>query len=96
LEDFIRFHHDLEGVLPFQDGNGRVGRLLLFEECLKHDIIPFVIDEKHKNYYYRGLREFKDTPEYLLTPVFHRKIVIRDIWPVSGWIRICRKKTGKP
>jgi Fic family protein len=66
LEDIIRFHHDFESIHPFQDGNGRVGRLIIFKECLKHDIIPFIKDEEHKNYYYRGLKEFKDTPGYLI------------------------------
>jgi Fic family protein len=66
LEDIIRFHYKFESIHPFQDGNGRVGRLLMFKECLRHDIIPFIIDEEHKNYYYRGLREFKDTPGYLI------------------------------
>jgi Fic family protein len=66
LEDIIRFHHDFESIHPFQDGNGRVGRLVIFKECLKHGIIPFIIDEEHKNYYYRGLREFKNTPGYLI------------------------------
>jgi Fic family protein len=66
LEDIIRFHHDFESIHPFQDGNGRVGRLVIFKECLKHDIIPFIIGEEHKNYYYHGLREFKDTPGYLV------------------------------
>jgi Fic family protein len=65
LEDIIRFHHNFESIHPFQDGNGRVGRLIIFKECLKHGVIPFIIDEEHKNYYYRGLREFKDTPGYL-------------------------------
>jgi Fic family protein len=66
LEDIIRFHHDFESIHPFQDGNGRVGRLIIFKECLKYGIIPFIIDEEHKNFYYRGLREFKDTPGYLI------------------------------
>jgi Fic family protein len=66
LEDIIRFHHAFESIHPFQDGNGLVGRLIIFKECLKHDIIPFIIDGEHKNYYYRGLREFKDTPGYLI------------------------------
>jgi Fic family protein len=66
LEDIISFHYDFEIIHPFQDGNGRAGRLIIFKECLKHDIIPFIIDEEHKNYYYRGLREFKDTPGYLI------------------------------
>jgi Fic family protein len=66
LEDIIRFHYAFESIHPFQDGNGRAGRLIIFKECLKHDIIPFIIDEEHKNYYYRGLKEFKDTPGYLI------------------------------
>jgi Fic family protein len=66
LEDIIRFHHSFESIHPFQDGNGRTGRLIIFKECLKYDIVPFIIDEEHKNYYYRGLREFKDTPGYLI------------------------------
>jgi Fic family protein len=66
LEDIIRFHHAFESIHPFQDGNGRAGRLIMFKECLKYGIIPFIIDEEHKNYYYRGLREFKDTPGYLI------------------------------
>lgn len=47
-------------------GNGRVGRLIMFRECLCHDVVPFIIDERHKQFYYRGLREFASTPGYLL------------------------------
>jgi Fic family protein len=65
LEDIISFHHNFESIHPFQDGNGRVGRLIMFKECLKHAIVPFIIDEEHNNYYYRGLREFQNTPGYL-------------------------------
>jgi Fic family protein len=66
IEDIITFHHNFENIHPFQDGNGRVGRLILFKECLKNNIIPFIIDEEHKLYYYRGLKEYKKTPGYLL------------------------------
>ncbi len=52
------FHYRFECIHPFQDGNGRVGRLLLFKECLKYNIVPFVIDEKLKIFYYRGLTEW--------------------------------------
>lgn len=66
LEDIIEFHYRFEIIHPFQDGNGRVGRLLLLKECLKHNIVPFVIDEEHKMFYYRGLTEWKSERGYLL------------------------------
>lgn len=66
FEDVIDFHQQFESIHPFQDGNGRVGRIIMFKECLKHDIIPFIIDEQHKLYYYRGLKEYKTEKGYLL------------------------------
>lgn len=65
LDDLLAFHHDFESIHPFQDGNGRVGRLILFKECLRLNIVPFIIDDEHKMFYYRGLREWKNTPGYL-------------------------------
>jgi Fic family protein len=66
IEDIIEFHYKFEIIHPFQDGNGRVGRIILFKECLKNDIIPFIIDEEHKLFYYRGLREYKNDKQYLI------------------------------
>lgn len=66
FEDIIEYHFRFERIHPFQDGNGRVGRLIMFRECLRHNIIPFIIDERHKQFYYRGLKEFISTPGYLL------------------------------
>ncbi len=63
--DIMEFHYYFERIHPFQDGNGRVGRLIMFKECLKHNIIPFIIDERHKLYYYRGLKEFENEKGYL-------------------------------
>lgn len=65
LEDIIEFHYRFESIHPFQDGNGRVGRLIMLKECLKHDIVPFVIDEEHKLFYYRGLAEWKNEKGFL-------------------------------
>lgn len=61
----LKFHVRFEEIHPFQDGNGRVGRLLLFKDCLKYGIIPFIIDHEHKLFYYRGLNEFHREPGYL-------------------------------
>ena len=66
LEDIIAFHVEFERIHPFQDGNGRVGRLLLFKECLKNNIVPFIIDDELKMFYYRGLREWLNEKGYLI------------------------------
>jgi hypothetical protein len=65
LDELLNFHVAFERIHPFQDGNGRVGRLILFKECLRCGIVPFIIDERHKAFYYRGLREWPKTPGYL-------------------------------
>ena len=66
LEDIIEFHVAFERIHPFQDGNGRVGRLILFKECLRHGIVPFIIDESLKLFYYRGLKEWSRERGYLM------------------------------
>ncbi len=65
LDDLLDFHYRFERIHPFQDGNGRIGRLLLFKECLKNNIVPFIIDEDLKYYYYRGLKEWPRERGYL-------------------------------
>lgn len=66
LEDIVAFHHAFECIHPFQDGNGRVGRLVMLKECLANRVVPFIIDEELKLYYYRGLHEWDRAHEYLL------------------------------
>lgn len=58
LEDILDFHVRFERIHPFQDGNGRVGRLIMFKECLKYNIVPFIIEDNLKMFYYRGLKEW--------------------------------------
>lgn len=66
IEDIIAFHHEFECIHPFQDGNGRVGRLIMLKECLSNNIVPFIIDEELKWFYYRGLQEWDRTHNYLV------------------------------
>lgn len=63
FEDIVKFHSDFEKIHPFQDGNGRVGRIIMFKECLKNNIIPFIILDKDKLFYYRGLKEYQNGGE---------------------------------
>lgn len=65
LEDILDFHVKFEKIHPFQDGNGRVGRLVMFKECLNYNIVPFIIDESLKLFYYRGLKEWNREKGYL-------------------------------
>jgi len=65
FEEILQFHVDFERIHPFQDGNGRIGRLIMFKECLKHGIVPFIIEDDLKMYYYRGLKEWDTEKGYL-------------------------------
>ena len=65
LEDILDFHVKFEQIHPFQDGNGRVGRLIMFKECLKYNIVPFIIEDNLKMFYYRGLKEWSNEKGYL-------------------------------
>lgn len=66
IKEIIEFHFRFEKIHPFQDGNGRVGRIIIFKECLKNNIVPFIILDKDKLFYYRGLREYKSEKGYLI------------------------------
>lgn len=66
LQEIVEFHYEFERIHPFQDGNGRVGRLIMFKECLRNGITPFIIEDDIKGFYYRGLKEWKNEPGYLI------------------------------
>ena len=66
LKEIIEFHFRFERIHPFQDGNGRVGRIIAFKECLRNDIVPFIILDKDKLFYYRGLKEYKNEKGFLI------------------------------
>jgi Fic family protein len=81
FENIVEYHYRFEIIHPFQDGNGRVGRLIMFRECLRNNIIPFILDDNHKQFYYRGLKEFKHTRGYLIDTCLSEQ----DIY--TEWVR---------
>jgi hypothetical protein len=65
LKDILEFHVRFERIHPFEDGNGRLGRLIMLKECLRHQIVPFIIDDKHRGEYHRGIAQWDAVPEVL-------------------------------
>lgn len=69
LEDIVEFHVRFEKIHPFADGNGRIGRIIMFKECLKNNIVPFIILDKDKPYYMRGLKEYNNDKMFLIDTI---------------------------
>lgn len=73
LEDIIEFHYKFEKIHPFGDGNGRVGRMIMFKECLKNDIMPFIILDSDKPFYLRGLKNYESDKRFLIDTIKHEQ-----------------------
>lgn len=86
FKDLVRFHYEFECIHPFQDGNGRIGRLLLLKECLKWNIVPFIVEDEDKYYYYRGLQEYGEGNVERLEAVFlHAQDKFKVMMEVGGF-----------
>lgn len=84
IDDIVEFHAQFEMIHPFQDGNGRVGRLIAFKECLKHGIVPFIIEDRKKAFYYRGLANWYIEKGYLLGTCLDGQDTVNDLLRVFG------------
>ena len=79
LEDIIDFHYKFELIHPFGDGNGRVGRMIMFKECLRHNIMPFIVLDKDRPYYMRGLKEYKNDKMFLIDTIKNEQDIYENI-----------------
>ncbi|MCH5172229.1 MAG: Fic family protein [Erysipelotrichales bacterium] len=77
IVDIIEFHKQFETIHPFQDGNGRVGRLIMLKECLKHNIVPILITDEYKQFYYRGLKEWDNEKGYLIDTCLYGQDIMK-------------------
>lgn len=79
LEDIIEFHVRFERIHPFGDGNGRVGRMIMFKECLKNNIVPFIILDKDKSFYMRGLKKYNNDKMYLIDTIKNEQDIYKEV-----------------
>ncbi len=79
LEDIIDFHYKFEKIHPFGDGNGRVGRIIMFKECLRNNIMPFIVLDDDKPYYMRGLKEYENDKMFLIDTIKHEQDLYKKI-----------------
>jgi len=98
FEDIMEFHWRFECIHPFQDGNGRVGRIIMFKECLANGIMPFIIDNEHKLFYYRGLKEYATEKGYLTDTCLSAQDAYNELFqyffPQEEKLEPCEQNTG--
>lgn len=95
LDDVLDFHVRFEKIHPFEDGNGRVGRVLLVKECLRHEIVPFIIDDKQRGEYFRGISLWEHSPEVLMAVVERALDRINNQMDTCKLLQYCRPETGR-
>jgi len=79
IEDIIDFHFNFERIHPFGDGNGRVGRMIMFKECLRNNIVPFIVLDDDRSYYLRGLKEYENDKMFLIDTIKHEQDIYEKI-----------------
>ena len=95
ISDILEFHAQFEAIHPFEDGNGRVGRILIVKECLRHGIDPLIIDDKHRTNYYSGIREWETNPSILLAVAEKAQKRFGDEKEVCDMLEYFRPATGR-
>ena len=95
LKDIIDFHVRFEKIHPFEDGNGRVGRVLLVKECLRHEIVPFIIDDKQRRDYFKGIASWEQSPEILMDVIERAINRIENQMDTCMLLQYCRPETGR-
>lgn len=95
VEDILCFHCTFEKIHPFEDGNGRVGRLILLKECLQFGIVPFIYDDKHRGDYNRGIQEWESNPDLLMAVTEHSQERLLNQMDTCRLLEYCRPEEGR-
>lgn len=95
LADILDFHVRFERIHPFEDGNGRLGRLIMMKECLRHQIVPFIYDDKHRGKYNRGVQEWDTNPDLLMAETERAQERLRNQMDTCRLLEYCRPEEGR-